>query len=58
MSPPFISPPNRTLVRRYILTYVLVQLYLWFKLYFLLFLDMEIYDNEFETKEDKINQDI
>ena len=26
----------------------------WFKLYFPLFLDMVIYDNEFETKENKI----
>ena len=29
---------------------VVVQLYPWFKLYFLLFLDMAVYDNEFETK--------
>ena len=39
--------------------YVVVQFYPWFKLYFVLFLGMVIismvmYDNEFETKENKI----
>ena len=33
---------------------VVVQFYLWFKFYFLLFLVIVIYDNEFETKENKI----
>ena len=31
-----------------------VQFYLWFKFYFLLFLGIVIYDNELETKENKI----
>ena len=35
-------------------TYVVVQFYRWFKFYFLLFLGMVMYDNEFETKENKI----
>ena len=30
------------------------QFYLWFKFYFPFFLDIVMYDNEFETKEDKI----
>ena len=34
--------------------YVVVQFYPWFKFYFLLFLGMVMYDNEFETKENKI----
>ena len=34
--------------------YVVVQFYLWFKFYFPLFLGMVMYDNEFETKENKI----
>ena len=34
--------------------YVVVQFYPWFKFYFLLFLDMVMYDNEFETIENKI----
>ena len=34
--------------------YVVVQFYPWFKLYFLLFWGMVMYDNEFETKENKI----
>ena len=33
---------------------VVVQFYPWFKFYFLLFLGMVMYDNEFETKENKI----
>ena len=33
---------------------VVVQFYPWFKFYFPLFLDMVMYDNEFETKENKI----
>ena len=33
---------------------VVVQFYPWFKFYFPLFLGMVIYDNEFETKENKI----
>ena len=37
--------------------YVVVQFYPWFKFYFLLFLGMVMYDNEFETKENKnLNQ--
>ena len=35
-------------------TYVVVQFYPWFKFYFPLFLDMVMYHNEFETKENKI----
>ena len=41
--------------------YVLVQVYPWFKFFFVFFLDvviyivcMVMYDNEFETKENKI----
>ena len=34
--------------------YVVVQFYPWFKFYFLLFLGMIMYDNEFGTKENKI----
>ena len=34
--------------------YVVVQFYPWFKFYFLLFLGIVMYDNEFETKEIKI----
>jgi len=33
--------------------YVVVQFYPWFKFYFPLFLGMVMYDNEFETKENK-----
>ena len=33
---------------------VVVQLYPWFKFYFLLFLGKVMYDNEFESKENKI----
>ena len=36
------------------LLYVVVQFYPWFKFYFLLFLGMLMYDNEFKTKENKI----
>ena len=36
------------------LTYVVVQFYPWFKFYFLSFLGIVMYDNEFETKENKI----
>ena len=32
----------------------MVQFYPWFKFYFPLFLRMVMYDNEFETKENKI----
>ena len=35
-------------------THVVVQFYPWFKFYFPLFLGMVMYDNEFETKENKI----
>ena len=34
--------------------YVVVEFYHWFKCYFPLFWSMIIYDNEFETKENKI----
>ena len=37
-----------------ITVYVVVQFYPWFKFYFLLFLVMVMYDNDFETKENKI----
>ena len=33
---------------------VVVHFYPWFKFYFLLFLGIEMYDNDFETKENKI----
>ena len=36
----------------------MVQFYPWFKFYFLLFLGMVIYDNEFETKEMKFKKRI
>ena len=35
-------------------TNVVVQFYPWFKFYFPLFLDMVMYDNDFETNENKI----
>ena len=35
------------------LIYVVVRFSPWFKFYFLLFLGMVMYDNEFETKENK-----
>ena len=31
----------------------MVQFYSWFKFYFLLFLGIVMYDNDFETKENK-----
>ena len=34
--------------------YVVVQFYPWFKFYFPLFWVIVMYDNEFETKENKI----
>ena len=34
--------------------YIVVQFYPWFKFYFLLFLGIVMYDNEFETKENNI----
>ena len=34
--------------------YVVVQFYPWFEFYFLLFLGVVMFDNEFETKENKI----
>lgn len=34
--------------------HVVVQIYLWFKFYFLLLLGIVMYDNEIETKENKI----
>jgi len=34
--------------------YVVVQFHPWFKFHFLLFLGMVMYDNDFETKENKI----
>ena len=34
--------------------YVVVQFYAKFKFYFILFLYIAMYDNEFETKENKI----
>ena len=34
--------------------YVVVQFYPWFKFYFLLYLGIVMYGNEFETKENKI----
>ena len=34
--------------------YVVVQFHPWFKFYFPLFLGMVMYDNDFETKENKI----
>ena len=34
--------------------YVVVQFCPWFKFYFPLFWDMAMYDNEFETKKNKI----
>ena len=36
------------------LTYVVVQFYPWFTFYFLSFLGIVMYGNEFETKENKI----
>ena len=34
--------------------YVVVEFYPWFKFYFVSLLGMVIYDNDFETKENKI----
>ena len=38
----------------FVYIYVVVQCYSWFKFYFPLFLGMVMYDNEFETKGNKI----
>ena len=38
----------------FVYIYVVVQFYSWFKFYFPLFLGMVKYDNEFETKGNKI----
>ena len=38
-----------------VIIYVVVQFYPWFSYYFLVFLGMVMYDNEFETKEKKIS---
>ena len=48
-------PLNRgRTVYQVLFIYVVVQCYPWFKFYFLLFLGMVMYDNEFQTKENKI----
>ena len=36
------------------MVYVVIQFYPWFKFSFLLFLGIVMYDNEFETRENKI----
>ena len=43
-----------SLLIHFLSVYVVVQFYPWFKFYFPLFLGMVIYDNDFETKENKI----
>ena len=49
----FFIPPR--LVQTYeIHIFVVVQFYPWFKFYFLLFLGMVMYDNDLQTKENKI----
>ena len=40
----------------YIYNYAVVQLHTLFKFYLPLFLDMVMYDNEFETMGEKLNQ--
>ena len=42
--------PTHALYKR---VYVVVQFYPWFNFYFLLFLGMVMYDNEYKTKEKK-----
>ena len=44
------KPPSR--VKGHV--YVVIQFHPWFKFYFLLFLGMVMYDNDFETTENKI----
>ena len=39
---------------QHLYVYVVVKFYPWFKFYFLLFLGIVMYDDEFETKESKI----
>ena len=39
---------------QHLYVYVVVKFYPWFKFYFLLFLGIVMYDDEFETKENKI----
>ena len=53
-----ITPPKKTYDGKHVQkqaghVYVVVQFYFWFKFYFLLFLGMVMYDNEFKTKEKK-----
>ena len=43
-----------SLLIHFLSVYVVVQFYPWFKFYFPLFLGMVMYDNDFETKENKI----
>ena len=42
------------LIKDLFIIYIVVQFYSWFKFCFPLFLGMVMYDNEFETKENKI----
>ena len=45
---------RKTIKESDLYVYVVVQFYPWFKFHFLLFLGIVVYDNEFETKENKI----
>ena len=47
---------NETKMNKKMKVYVVVQFCPWFKFYSPLFLAMVICDNEFETKEEKLNQ--
>jgi len=44
---------TNTIQRPKLRIYVVVQFYHWFNIYFSLFFFMLIYDNEYETKENK-----
>ena len=50
----FAALTSVTLLRSTLYVYVVVQFYPWSKFPFLLFLGMVMYDNEFQTKENKI----
>ena len=51
---PFVLYINKTSFSPLTYNYVVVQFYPWFNFYFVLFLGMVMYDNEFETKEKNI----
>ena len=52
--PPISSPLSSRSGYATGMVYVVIQFYPWFKFSFLLFLGIVMYDNEFETRENKI----